>query len=145
MRIGVLPGSCLIDDILDVVQESAGKKASIAQLADKITGIFVPVIVYISLTVFLLWTTLLYSGALSEAWQAKHVSHYGEPGAKLLWALQFGISCLLVACPCGIGLAAPTSQLAGIGLASKHGILVNGGGEAFRAASAAARGVPTWS
>ena len=139
-RVGVLPGSCMIDEILDVVQESAGKKASIAQLADKITGVFVPVIVYISLSVFLLWALLLYSGALSEAWQAKHVPHYGEPGAKLLWALQFGISCLLVACPCGIGLAAPTSQLAGIGLASKHGILVNGGGEAFRAASAAARG-----
>ncbi|SPO24852.1 related to CCC2 - copper resistance-associated P-type ATPase [Ustilago trichophora] len=139
-RVGVLPGSCMIDEILDVVQESAGKKASIAQLADKITGVFVPVIVYISLSVFLLWTVLLYSGVLSESWQARHVPHYGEPGARLLWALQFGISCLLVACPCGIGLAAPTSQLAGIGLASKHGILVNGGGEAFRAASAAARG-----
>ncbi|CDR99338.1 related to CCC2-copper resistance-associated P-type ATPase [Sporisorium scitamineum] len=139
-QVGVLPGSCMIDDILDVVQESAGKKASIAQLADKITGVFVPVIVYISLLVFILWTLLLYSGALTESWQARHVPHYGEFGAKLLWALQFGISCLLVACPCGIGLAAPTSQLAGIGLASKHGILVNGGGEAFRAASAAARG-----
>ncbi|KAJ1032534.1 hypothetical protein NDA16_000557 [Ustilago loliicola] len=139
-HVGVLPGSCMIDEILDVVQESAGKKASIAQLADKITGVFVPVIVYISLFVFILWTLLLYSGALSATWQAKHVPHYGEPGAKILWALQFGISCLLVACPCGIGLAAPTSQLAGIGLASKHGILVNGGGEAFRAASAAAGG-----
>ena len=139
-RVRVLPGSCMIDDILDVVQESAGKKASIAQLADKITGVFVPVIVYISLSVFVLWTLLLYLGALSEAWQASNVPHYGEPGARLLWALQFGISCLLVACPCGIGLAAPTSQLAGIGLASKHGILVNGGGEAFRAASAAVRG-----
>ncbi|CBQ70420.1 related to CCC2-copper resistance-associated P-type ATPase [Sporisorium reilianum SRZ2] len=139
-QVGVLPGSCMIDDILDVVQESAGKKASIAQLADKITGVFVPVIVYLSLLVFAVWTLLLYSGALTEGWQARHVPHYGEPGAKLLWSLQFGISCLLVACPCGIGLAAPTSQLAGIGLASKHGILVNGGGEAFRAASAAARG-----
>ncbi|KAJ1034207.1 hypothetical protein NDA18_001072 [Ustilago nuda] len=139
-RVGALPGSCMIDEILDVVQESAGKKASIAQLADTITGVFVPVIVYISLLVFVLWTLLLYSDALSEAWQASHVPHYGEPGAKFLWALQFGISCLLVACPCGIGLAAPTSQLAGIGLASKHGILVNGGGEAFRAASAAASG-----
>lgn len=140
VRVGVLPGSCMIDEILDVVQESAGKKASIAQLADRITGVFVPTIVYLSLFVFLLWTMLLYSGALSEGWQAKHVPHYGEPGAKILCALQFGISCLLVACPCGIGLAAPTSQLAGIGLASKHGILVNGGGEAFKAASAAARG-----
>ncbi len=139
-KVNVLPGSSMIDEILDVVQESAGKKASIAQLADKITGVFVPTIVYISLFVFLLWTILLYSGALPESWQARHVPHYGESGAKILWALQFGISCLLVACPCGIGLAAPTSQLAGIGLASKHGILVNGGGEAFRAASAAASG-----
>lgn len=139
-RIRVLPGSCMIDDILDVVHESAGKKASIAKLADKITGVFVPVIVYTSLFVFLLWTILLYCGVLSDTWQAKHVPHFGESGAKFLWALQFGISCLLVACPCGIGLAAPTSQLAGIGLASKHGILVNGGGEPFRAASVAARG-----
>lgn len=137
VQVRVVPGACVIDDILDVVHEAAGKKARIAQLADAITGVFVPAIVYVSLAVLTVWFILLYSGMLGEDWQRRHVEHYGEPGARFVYALQFAIACLLVACPCGIGLAAPTSQLAGIGLASQHGVLVNGGGEAFRAASTA--------
>ncbi|KAN0061550.1 hypothetical protein ACQY0O_006397 [Thecaphora frezii] len=138
-RVQCLPGHAMIDDILGIVREASGRKASIEQLADAITGIFVPCIVYFSLFVLLLWMTLLYSGTISQRWMRANVPHYGEPGARLLYALQFGISCLLVSCPCAIGLAAPTAQLVGIGLASQQGVLVNGGGEAFRSASKAAR------
>ncbi|EPQ31688.1 uncharacterized protein PFL1_01021 [Pseudozyma flocculosa PF-1] len=138
-RIKCLPGQAMIDDILGVVREASGRKASIEQLADAITGVFVPCIVYLSLLVLLIWTLVLYSGTLSEGWLADHVTNYPAPGSKFIYGLEFAISCLLISCPCAIGLAAPTAQLVGIGLASKQGILVNGGGEAFRTASAAAR------
>lgn len=49
-----------------------------------------------------------------------------------MWSLQFSIAVFVVACPCGIGLAAPTALLVGSGLAAKFGILVRGGGEAFQ-------------
>jgi len=51
------------------------------------------------------------------------------------WSLEFAISVFVIACPCGIGLAAPTALLVGSGLAAKHGILARGGGEAFQDAS----------
>ena len=52
-----------------------------------------------------------------------------------IWSLEFAISVFVIACPCGIGLAAPTALLVGSGLAAKHGILARGGGEAFQEAS----------
>jgi P-type Cu+ transporter len=52
-----------------------------------------------------------------------------------LWSLEFAIAVFVVACPCGIGLAAPTALLVGSGVAAKFGILVRGGGEAFQEAA----------
>ena len=52
-----------------------------------------------------------------------------------IWSLEFAISVFVIACPCGIGLAAPTALLVGSGLAAKYGILARGGGEAFQEAS----------
>src|ERR1700735_515871 len=49
-----------------------------------------------------------------------------------IWSLEFAIAVFVVACPCGIGLAAPTALLVGSGLAAKHGILARGGGEALQ-------------
>ena len=49
-----------------------------------------------------------------------------------MWSLEFAIAVFVVACPCGIGLAAPTALLVGSGLAAKYGILARGGGEAFQ-------------
>ena len=51
------------------------------------------------------------------------------------WSLEFAIAVFIVACPCGIGLAAPTALLVGTGIAAKFGILVRGGGEAFQEAA----------
>ena len=55
--------------------------------------------------------------------------------SSAVWALEFAIAVFVVACPCGIGLAAPTALLVGGGLAAKFGILVRGGGEAFQEAA----------
>ena len=52
-----------------------------------------------------------------------------------MWSLEFAISVFVIACPCGIALAAPTALLVGSGLAAKYGILARGGGEAFQEAS----------
>ncbi len=133
-RVNVLPDECMIDGILEAVREASGRKAGIQRLADRVTSYFVPVIVYLSALVLVIWLILLYA-VLSDDWIKRHVHQSEAPGARALFALQFAVSCLVIACPCGIGLAAPTAQMVGIGLSSKHGILVNGGGEAFSVAS----------
>jgi P-type Cu+ transporter len=57
------------------------------------------------------------------------------PLSTAAWSLEFAIAVFVVACPCGIGLAAPTALLVGTGIAAKFGILVRGGGEAFQEAA----------
>lgn len=134
-RVNALAGSNLIDNVIEIVQSSSSKKAEIEQLADKVTSHFVPLIVTLALIVLIIWIAILYSpGIVSDQWKQDHIQNHQQSGSQILYALQFAVSVLVVACPCGIGLAAPTAQITAIGLASKHGILVQGGGQAFQTA-----------
>ncbi|KAK4935242.1 hypothetical protein LTR10_023669 [Elasticomyces elasticus] len=122
-------GTSMLDQIVNVVREGQAKRAPIERIADILTGYFVPVITLIAITTWLIWLGLGESGKLPRAWL--DVSKGGWP----FWSLEFAIAVFVVACPCGIGLAAPTALFVGGGLAAKHGILVQGGGEAFQEAS----------
>ncbi|UZJ55831.1 hypothetical protein CBS101457_005151 [Exobasidium rhododendri] len=134
-RVQTVAGCNLIDSVIEIVQSSSSKKADVEQLADKVTSHFVPLIVLLAVLVLAIWVAVLYSpGLVSEQWKEKHIRNYFQSGSRFLYALQFAVSVLVVACPCGIGLAAPTAQIIAIGLASKQGILVQGGGQAFQSA-----------
>lgn len=61
-----------------------------------------------------------------------NLSAFADLSVAAVWSLQFAIAVFVVACPCGIGLAAPTALLVGMGLAANFGILARGGGEAFQ-------------
>lgn len=121
-----LESDSLIDQILSTVREGQMRKAPIERVADTLTGYFVPVIVVIAVLVLVIWLSLSYSGSLPE--------HYLDIdiGGWFMWSLEFSISVFVIACPCGIGLAAPTALFVGSGLAAKYGILVKGGGSAFQ-------------
>ena len=122
-------GTSMLDKIISVVREGQAKRAPIERLADILTGYFVPVITLLAVITWLIWLGLGVSGRLPIAW--KDVKQGGWP----FWSLEFAIAVFVVACPCGIGLAAPTALFVGGGLAAKQGILVQGGGEAFQEAS----------
>lgn len=94
--------------IIKVVEEAQGSKAPIQRVADVISGIFVPIVVGIAALTFLIW----YFGV--------------EPG-DLAAALEKAIAVLVIACPCALGLATPTSIMAGSGRAAEMGILFKGG------------------
>ncbi|MEC0368398.1 heavy metal translocating P-type ATPase [Paenibacillus chibensis] len=94
--------------IIKVVEEAQGSKAPIQRIADVISGIFVPIVVGIALVTFLVW----YFGV--------------EPG-QFASALKKAIAVLVIACPCALGLATPTSIMAGSGRAAEFGILFKGG------------------
>ncbi|KAJ5551010.1 hypothetical protein N7461_005708 [Penicillium sp. DV-2018c] len=129
IRITELGGSSMLDRIIAVVREGQSKRAPLERVADLLTSHFVPIITLIAISTFVIWLALGHSGILPADYL--DVAH----GGWTFWALEFAISVFVVACPCGLALAAPTALFVGGGLAAKHGILVKGGGEAFQEAS----------
>lgn len=99
-------GSNVIDSIVRSVRDAMGRKAGLERLADQVTGYFVPCIVAVACVTFVVWLLCGYLGALPEHWLGD-----GQRGSWALFAIQFGVAVLLTACPCGIGLAAPTAQM----------------------------------
>jgi heavy metal translocating P-type ATPase len=122
-------GSSLLDQIVTVVREGQTKRAPIEQVADILTSYFVPAVTLIAVLTWIIWLSLGLGGIIP--------GHYLDvtSGGWVAFSLQFAISCFVVACPCGLALAAPTAIFVGSGLAAKHGILAKGGGEAFEKAS----------
>ena len=92
--------------IIKLVEDAQGSKAPIARLADVVSGIFVPVVFMIALLSFLGWFL---------------------SGQTLVFSLTVFISVLVIACPCALGLATPTSIMVGTGKAAEYGILFKGG------------------
>ena len=129
IKVTGLNGTSMLDRIIEVVREGQAKRAPVERIVDSLTAYFVPFVTALAIVTFVTWITLGYSGALSSKYLAE------EAGGWAFWSLEFAIAVFVVACPCGIGLAAPTALFVGGGLAAKHGILVRGGGEAFEEAS----------
>lgn len=94
--------------IVRVVEEAQGSKADIQRIADKITGVFVPIVIVIAIITFFVWYFVVAPGDFR---------------ASIIPV----ISILVIACPCALGLATPTSIMAGSGKAAEMGILFKGG------------------
>lgn len=93
----------VLSQIIQLVKQAQGTKAPIQRLADQVTGWFVPVVLVIALVTFVLWYGLTYNITL---------------------ALNNTIAVLIIACPCALGLATPTSIMVGTGKGAEHGILI---------------------
>lgn len=129
VRITAVSGGSMLDDIVKVVREGQTRRAPIERVADVLTSHFVPLVTLLAISVWVIWLSLGLSGSLPKGYLDV------DAGGWPLWSLQFAIAVFVIACPCGIGLAAPTALFVGGGMAAKHGILVKGGGEAFQEAS----------
>jgi len=129
VRVDCIGGDSMLDQIVKVVREGQTRRAPIERLADIVTGYFVPVVTFLAVTTWVVWLGLGKSGSLPDSYL--DVDH----GGWVVWSLGFAIAVFVVACPCGIGLAAPTAMFVGSGLAARFGILAKGGGEAFQESS----------
>jgi len=89
--------------ITQLVENAASSKAPVQKLADKISRVFVPIVCLIALVTFILW--LIFTGSLHQA-------------------VGFGISVLVISCPCSLGLATPTAIMCGVGRGASLGILI---------------------
>lgn len=119
-------GDSLIDQIVSTVRDGQLRKAPIERKAEEVTGYFVPCIVSLAIITWIIWLGLAYSNRLPDTYLDIDI------GGWAVWSLQFAIAVFVIACPCGIGLAAPTALFIGSGLAAKNGILAKGGGIAFQ-------------
>lgn len=95
----------LLSQIIKMVNEASRSKAPIQKLADKVSKIFVPTVIGISILTFVLW--YIFGGE-----------------NKLIYAFVNAVAVLIVACPCALGLATPMSLMVGIGKGAKNGILI---------------------
>jgi P-type Cu+ transporter len=92
-----------LSQIIRLVEEASSSKAPISKLADKISGIFVPVVIIIAVVSTIVWLIL---------------------GATFEFALSIGIAVLVISCPCALGLATPTAIMVGTGKGAENGILI---------------------
>jgi P-type Cu+ transporter len=95
--------------IVDMVEKAQGSKAPIARLADKVSGIFTPVVLCIAIATFATWFVL------------------APMETRFTLALVNFVAVLIIACPCALGLATPTAIMVGTGVGAEHGILVRSG------------------
>ncbi len=104
----------VLAQIIKMVEEAQGSKAPVQRLADKVAGIFVPVVIAFAVLAFAVW------------WG------FGEklavlPATPFLFALMIFVAVLIIACPCALGLATPTAIMVGTGRGAELGILIKGG------------------
>ena len=98
-RVGV---DTTLSQIIKMVSDAAATKAPIAKIADKVSGVFVPVVISIAVVTFIVWLLI---------------------GKEFSFALARGISVLVISCPCALGLATPVAIMVGNGVGAKNGIL----------------------
>jgi len=96
----------VLSQIIKMVEEAQGSKAPIQKVADKVSGVFVPVVLGIAVITFLIW--YLAAGDFTHA-------------------IVSAVSVLVIACPCALGLATPTAIMVGTGKGAENGILIKGG------------------
>jgi P-type Cu2+ transporter len=98
-------GDTILAHIIKMVQEAQGSKAPVQRLVDKIAGIFVPVVIAISIITFITWMVVGGENAFTHA-------------------LLTSVTVLVIACPCALGLATPTAIMVGIGKGAENNILI---------------------
>lgn len=95
-----------LSQIIRLVEEASASKAPIAKLADKVAGVFVPVVIVIALVTLAVWLLM---------------------GAGAEFAISTAIAVLVISCPCALGLATPVAIMVGTGVGAAHGILIKSG------------------
>ena len=114
--------STALSQIVQLVHDAQTRQVPIQNLADTISSVFVPTVCTLSVLTFMVWYALCNTGVVPADW------YQGQGGGgDGKFSLMFGIACLVISCPCALGLATPTAVMVGTGVGAKHGVLMKGG------------------
>ena len=127
MRVTATGEATALAHIIAAVQRAQGSRANIQRLGDRVSSVFVPVIVTIGILAGLAWGLAPASAARVHAWLTPFLWSAHPPAGALAAALIIGASVLIVACPCAMGLATPVAIMAGSNAAARRGILIRDG------------------
>ncbi|KAF7849654.1 hypothetical protein BT93_L0425 [Corymbia citriodora subsp. variegata] len=106
--------------IVQLVESAQMAKAPVQKFADRISKVFVPLVIVLSFSTWLVWYTAGKFHAYPKYWIPSSMDNFEL-------ALQFGISVMVIACPCALGLATPTAVMVGTGVGASQGVLIKGG------------------
>lgn len=110
-----------LGQIIRLVQAAQTSRAPIQRYADAAAGVFVPVILALAATTFIVWAVVCL------VWKPPQMFADADDGGALMTCLKICISVVVVACPCALGLATPTAVMVGTGVGASMGILIKGG------------------
>lgn len=116
-----------LSQVIKLVEECQGSKVPIQEFADKVTGLFVPIIIIIAVITFMLWT-IFPEQLRNIAYLLQGVLPWVEPTLnKYALAILSTVAVLVIACPCALGLATPTAVMVSSGIGAENGILIKKG------------------
>ena len=112
--------------VIKLVEEAQGSKVPIQEFADRVTGVFVPVVIGIALLALTAW--LVFPGTMSVLSSAGSFLPWVNPNLGVITLAIFSmVAVLVIACPCALGLATPTVLMVGNGIGAEHGVLIRSG------------------
>ena len=116
-----------LSNVIRLVEEAQASKVPIQEFADRVTAVFVPVILVVALAAFVGWFAL--PGVFTDAarWASGFVPWVNPELGRLSLALYAAVAVLVIACPCALGLATPTALMVGTGVGATRGVLIRDG------------------
>jgi Cu+-exporting ATPase len=127
VRVAGVGETTFLAQVIRLVEEAQGSEIPIQNFADRVTAIFVPVVLGIALATFALWLLLPAAMQQVAAWASAFLPWIDPDLAPLSLALSAAIAVLVIACPCALGLATPTALMVGSGLGAENGVLIRRG------------------
>ncbi len=113
--------------VIKMVEECQGTKVPIQEFADKVTRYFVPAVLLIALSTFILWITIPESMMVVARWTESLLPWVNLNQPPIMLAISAAVATLVIACPCALGLATPTALMVGTGMGAERGILIRKG------------------
>jgi len=127
VRVSGVGSATALARIIEVVREAQSSRAEIQKLGDRVSSVFVPIVVFIALATGLWWALAPESANHIHQLYARWLWHAHFPGHPIAAAVYHAAAVLIVACPCAMGLATPAAIMAGTNAAARRGILIRDG------------------
>jgi Cu+-exporting ATPase len=127
VRIDKVGDETFLAKVIHLVEEAQRSKVPIQELADRITGVFVPVVLSLSVVTFLFWIVFSDAGRKILLLAGQWIPWINPNASSLSLAISAAIATLVIACPCALGLATPTALMVGMGKAASSGVLIRRG------------------